>query len=107
MTPMVSEIQQAVCAHFGLKMIDLISPCRRRSIARPRQIAMWLANRRTNHSLPAIGRLFGGRDHTTVIHSIRQIERLMAEIPEIYYDVFSVEEALESIMSDRVRKKAA
>ena len=83
----VDEIQKAACEHFGLKQTDLISPKRTRAVARPRQVAMWLAKSLTTRSYPDIGRRFGGRDHTTVLHAVRQIEKLKAEDPAIAADV--------------------
>lgn len=72
----VDDIQKATSEHFGLKQADLISERRTRSVARPRQAAMWLAKQLTVRSLPDIGRRFGGRDHTTVLHAVRRIEEL-------------------------------
>lgn len=72
----IDEIQKAVSAHFELKPVDLVSARRARAVARPRQIAMYLAKRLTTRSLPEIGRKFGGRDHSTVIHAVRRIEEL-------------------------------
>ncbi len=72
----IDEIQKAVSIHFDLKPIDLVSARRARAVARPRQIAMYLAKRLTTRSLPEIGRKFGGRDHSTVIHAVRRIEEL-------------------------------
>ena len=72
----IDEIQKLVSSHFELKPLDLISARRSRVVARPRQIAMYLAKRLTTRSLPEIGRKFGGRDHSTVIHAVRKIEEL-------------------------------
>lgn len=72
----IDEIQKLVSTHFDLKPVDLISARRARAVARPRQIAMYLAKRLTTRSLPEIGRKFGGRDHSTVIHAVRRIEEL-------------------------------
>ena len=72
----IDEIQKAVSAHFDLKPIDLLSARRAVAVARPRQIAMYLAKRLTTRSLPEIGRKFGNRDHSTVIHAVRRIEAL-------------------------------
>lgn len=72
----IDEIQKLVSTHFDLKPIDLVSARRARAVARPRQIAMYLAKRLTTRSLPEIGRKFGGRDHSTVIHAVRRIEEL-------------------------------
>ncbi|VXD03007.1 chromosomal replication initiator protein DnaA [Sphingomonas sp. 8AM] len=72
----IDQIQKLVCDHFELKPLDLLSARRARAVARPRQIAMYLAKRLTTRSLPEIGRKFGGRDHSTVIHAVRRIEAL-------------------------------
>ena len=83
----VDDIQKAASEHFGLKQADLISQRRTRSVARPRQAAMWLAKQLTTRSLPDIGRRFGGRDHTTVLHAVRRIEELRAEDPQLAADL--------------------
>ncbi len=79
----IDEIQRAVSTHFDVRPIDLISARRAVSIARPRQIAMYLAKRLTTRSLPEIGRKFGNRDHSTVIHAVRRIEDLRTKDAEI------------------------
>ena len=83
----VDDIQKATAEHFGLKQADLISERRNRAIARPRQAAMWLAKQLTTRSLPDIGRRFGGRDHTTVLHAVRRIEELKAGDPQLTRDL--------------------
>lgn len=83
----VDEIQKTVAEHFGLKQADLLSERRTRAVARPRQIAMHLAKSLTTKSYPDIGRRFGGRDHTTVLHAVRTIDRLMGEDPAMARDV--------------------
>jgi chromosomal replication initiator protein len=72
----IENIQKTVAEYFKLRVADLLSKRRSRSIARPRQVAMALAKELTNHSLPEIGDAFGGRDHTTVLHGCRRIEEL-------------------------------
>ncbi|HEY5412801.1 MAG TPA: chromosomal replication initiator protein DnaA [Caulobacteraceae bacterium] len=72
----VDDIQKAVSEYYGMKQADLLSDRRNRAIARPRQTAMWLCKQLTTRSLPDIGRRFGGRDHTTVLHAVRKIEQL-------------------------------
>src|SRR5690606_24907657 len=72
----VENIQKTVADYFKLRLADLLSKRRSRSIARPRQLAMALAKELTNHSLPEIGDAFGGRDHTTVLHACRRIAAL-------------------------------
>ena len=72
----IENIQKTVAEYFKLRVGDLLSKKRSRSIARPRQVAMALAKELTNHSLPEIGDAFGGRDHTTVLHACRRIESL-------------------------------
>jgi len=69
----IENIQKTVADYFKIRVADLLSKRRSRSIARPRQIAMALAKELTNHSLPEIGDAFGGRDHTTVLHGCRRI----------------------------------
>ncbi|EKE83364.1 chromosomal replication initiator protein DnaA [Idiomarina xiamenensis] len=72
----VENIQKTVAEYYNIKMADLLSKRRSRSVARPRQLAMALAKELTNHSLPEIGDAFGGRDHTTVLHACRKIQEL-------------------------------
>jgi len=74
----IEEIQRVVARHFNVSKQDLLSNRRTRSIVRPRQVAMYLAKMMTLRSLPEIGRRFGGRDHTTVLHAVRKIEDIMA-----------------------------
>jgi chromosomal replication initiator protein len=74
----IEEIQRRVAEHFGIRIADMHSARRARAVARPRQVAMYLAKQLTPRSLPEIGRKFGGRDHTTVMHAIRRIEELRA-----------------------------
>jgi len=83
----IDEIQKAAAEHYGMKQADLISERRNRSIARPRQAAMWLAKQLTTRSLPDIGRRFGGRDHTTVLHAVRRIEALKADDAQLTRDL--------------------
>ena len=75
----IDEIQKAVVEHYNIRMADMTSARRSRAVARPRQMAMYLAKQLTPRSLPEIGKKFGGRDHTTVMHAVRQIEKLTAE----------------------------
>ena len=86
----VDEIQKAVADHYLLKQSDLLSERRTRAIARPRQLAMYLAKSLTTRSYPDIGRRFGGRDHTTVLHAVRRIEALKAEDATIAADLETV-----------------
>jgi len=90
----VDEIQRATAEHFGLKREDLVSECRTRAIARPRQAAMWLAKHLTTRSLPDIGRRFGGRDHTTVLHAVRRIEELRNADPQLARDLETLDRKL-------------
>ncbi|HEY5090394.1 MAG TPA: chromosomal replication initiator protein DnaA, partial [Polyangia bacterium] len=83
----VDEIQKATAEHYGMRQADLISERRTRAIARPRQAAMWLAKHLTTRSLPDIGRRFGGRDHTTVLHAVRRIEALKADDAQLARDL--------------------
>ena len=72
----IEEIQKRVAAHFNVRVADMHSARRARAVARPRQVAMYLSKQLTSRSLPEIGRRFGGRDHTTVMHAVRKIEEL-------------------------------
>ena len=73
----IEEIQKKVSQHFNVKVSDMSSARRSRTVARPRQVAMYLSKNLTSRSLPEIGRRFGNRDHTTVIHAVRKVEELM------------------------------
>jgi chromosomal replication initiator protein len=92
----IDEIQRRVSEHFKIRQAEMVSARRAREVARPRQIAMYIAKQLTPRSLPEIGRKFGGRDHTTVIHAIRQIERLRGLDTEIDADVRLLIRQLES-----------
>ena len=72
----VRTIQRAVCQHYGVTFVDLMSNRRTRALALPRQVAVWLCRKLTTRSLPAIGQQFGGRDHTTMLHAARRIDEL-------------------------------
>jgi chromosomal replication initiator protein len=72
----IDEIQKRVAEHYNIRLSDMHSARRSRAVARPRQVAMYLAKQLTPRSLPEIGRKFGGRDHTTVMHAVRKIEEL-------------------------------
>ncbi|MFP6788561.1 MAG: chromosomal replication initiator protein DnaA [Thalassolituus sp.] len=82
----VENIQRTVAEYYKIKMSDLLSKRRTRSIARPRQVAMALSKELTNHSLPEIGELFGGRDHTTVLHACRKIKELQETSADVRED---------------------
>lgn len=82
----VDNIQRTVAEYYKIKLSDLLSKRRSRSVARPRQVAMSLAKELTNHSLPEIGDAFGGRDHTTVLHACRKVKSLQEESSDIRED---------------------
>ena len=86
----IENIQKTVAQYFKVKIEDILSAGRSRSIARPRQVAMSLAKELTNHSLPEIGKAFGGRDHTTVIHACRKIAELREEDSRIEEDYLTL-----------------
>jgi chromosomal replication initiator protein len=92
----VENIQKTVADYFKLKVADLFSKKRTRQIARPRQVAMWLAKNLTSQSYPSIGDAFGGRDHTTVLHAVRTIETLRAKDNELNHDVHVLLQVLKS-----------
>ena len=82
----IDNIQKVVAEHYKIKVAQILSKRRNRSVARPRQLAMALAKELTNHSLPEIGDAFGGRDHTTVLHACRKIKELKETNPDIIED---------------------
>ena len=83
----VDVIQKRVAAHYGVRVSEMFSARRARNIARPRQIAMYLAKNHTSFSYPEIGRQFGGRDHTTVMHAVKTIENLMTSNAQLAEDI--------------------
>jgi len=96
MNPLVSEIQAATCAYFGLTRRVLMARSGPRSAEhRPRQVAMYLGRRLTRMSFPELGRRFGGRDHSTVIHSVRKVRQLIATDDILARDVRSIRFSLE------------
>jgi chromosomal replication initiator protein len=92
----IDEIQKRVAEHFTIKMAEMTSSRRARIVARPRQVAMYLAKQLTSRSLPEIGRKFGGRDHTTVMHAVRRIEELIASDRALAEDVEVLRRMLQS-----------
>ena len=83
----IEDIQKQVAEHFGIRLADMHSARRARAVARPRQVAMYLAKQLTARSLPEIGRKFGGRDHSTVSHAVRRVEELRGGDPGFDQDV--------------------
>ena len=92
----IEEIQRKVAEHYHIRLSDLIGPKRVRNFARPRQVAMYLCKQLTARSLPEIGRRFGGRGHTTVMHGVKRIEELRTQDSQIADDVELLRRALEA-----------
>ncbi|HEY0627665.1 MAG TPA: chromosomal replication initiator protein DnaA [Allosphingosinicella sp.] len=92
----IDEIQGKVSDHYRIRKAEMTSARRAREVARPRQVAMYLSKQLTPRSLPEIGRRFGGRDHTTVIHAVRQIEKLRQQDAELDADIRLLTRQLES-----------
>jgi len=90
----IDEIQRKVAEHYNIRLSDMHSARRARQVARPRQVAMYLAKQLTARSLPEIGRKFGGRDHTTVMHAVRKIEELSNDDASFAQDVEILRRAL-------------
>ncbi len=90
----MENIQKTVAEYYKIRVADLLSKRRNRSIARPRQVAMALSKDLTNHSLPEIGDAFGGRDHTTVIHACRKVAELKSSDPRVQEDFANLERIL-------------
>jgi len=91
----IDDIQKRVAEHFNIRVADMHSARRARAVARPRQVAMYLAKQLTSRSLPEIGRKFGGRDHTTVMHAVRRIDELMQNDSALSEDVELLRRMLE------------
>jgi len=92
----IDEIQKRVAEHYNIRLADMHSARRARAVARPRQVAMYLCKQLTPRSLPEIGRKFGGRDHTTVMHAVRKIEELRTADRAIAEDVELLRRMLET-----------
>ncbi len=92
----MEEIMRKTCDYYNVRMSDMMSPKRSRNIARPRQMAMWLSKNLTQRSYPEIGKRFGGRDHTTVIHAVRKIDELKAQDSQIAEDAELLRRMLEA-----------
>jgi chromosomal replication initiator protein len=92
----VEEIQRRVAEHYNIRLSEMIGPKRVRNFARPRQVAMYLCKQLTSRSLPEIGRRFGGRDHTTVMHGVKRIEELRVSDGQIAEDLEMLRRALEA-----------
>ncbi|MFK4792639.1 chromosomal replication initiator protein DnaA [Sphingobium sp. ZW T5_29] len=92
----VDEIQKVCAAHYKIDAAEMRSKRRARAVARPRQVAMYLAKKMTPRSLPEIGRIFGGRDHSTVIHAVKTIEGLRQTSPDMDADIRALQRQLES-----------
>ncbi|GHF61717.1 chromosomal replication initiator protein DnaA [Seohaeicola zhoushanensis] len=91
----VEEIQRKVSEYYTIRLSDMIGPKRLRSYARPRQVAMYLCKQLTTRSLPEIGRRFGGRDHTTVMHGVRRIEELKESDSQMAEDIENLRRQLD------------
>ncbi len=92
----IEEIQKKVAEHYNVRVSDMHSPRRARIVARPRQVAMYLAKKLTEKSLPEIGRKFGGRDHTTVMHAVAKVEELTVSNNELREDIELLRQMLEN-----------
>lgn len=92
----IDNIQRSVAEYYKIKMADMLSKRRNRSVARPRQVAMSLSKELTNHSLPEIGDAFGGRDHTTVMHACKQVKKLRSSSIDIQEDYNNLLRSLSS-----------
>ncbi|OSP54731.1 chromosomal replication initiator protein DnaA [Pseudoruegeria sp. SK021] len=92
----VEEIQRRVSEHYNIRLSELIGPTRVRTVARPRQIAMYLCKTLTSRSLPEIGRRFGGRDHTTIMHGVKRIEELKGKDSQVAEDLELLRRSLEA-----------
>lgn len=92
--PDPEAIIRAVASHFGLERDELLGPRRSARIVEPRQVAMYLIREETEASFPAIGALFGGRDHTTVLHGCDKISRLVEQDPKLRRDILQLRQRI-------------
>ena len=92
--PTVESIQRAVARRERIAYAEMFSRRRSARIAMARQIAMWLVRQTTLHSFPAIGRMFGGRDHTTAMHAVSKIDQMMVDSPEFHAEMMALRLAL-------------
>jgi chromosomal replication initiator protein len=99
--PSIAEIQAAVATHFGVTVKDLVSPTRSLRLVVPRQLAMFLTRELTEHSLHEIGAAFGGRNHTTVVHSCAQVTKRLADHQPLEQDLVAVRTAIAAWKDDR------
>jgi chromosomal replication initiator protein len=90
----VEDIQKRVCEYYNIRLFDMISKNRTKDLARARQIAMFLSKDLTDRSFPDIGKRFGGRDHTTVLHACRNINQLIAKEEELRIDIDVLKKSL-------------
>ncbi len=95
--PPIARIKRKTAEHYRIPAIEMVSARRARKVARPRQVAMYLAKKLTPKSLPEIGRSFGNRDHTTVIHAVRTVAQLIADNADFGHEVKTL---LDSIVSE-------
>ena len=93
--PKIEDIQRVVSQHYGVSKQDLVSARRTRTIVQPRQIAMYLSKVLTPRSLPEIGRRFGNRDHTTVLHAVRKVDGMIDKEPQIAEDIETLKRLLD------------
>jgi chromosomal replication initiator protein len=92
----IEDIIKKVSSHFNIKVTDLKSPKRLKAVVLPRQVAMYLARQLTTSSYPEIGERFGGKDHSTIIHAIRKVERMMEENYQLRQTVETLRQSLTS-----------
>jgi len=98
--PTIADIQARVARHYGIQDRDMVSARRGWTVSHPRQVAMYLAKRLTPHSLPMIGKRFGGRDHTTVMWALEQVEKRRREDPRLDRDIRELRQQLDGSAID-------
>lgn len=107
----VEDIQRATAAYYNIPLSSMLSECRAHRFSHPRQVAMLLARELTGHSLPDIGRRFGGRDHTTVLYAPQAVRRRIADGSKEALDLFNLRETLLQAaphnLNNRVRAELA
>lgn len=97
----VATIQETCCEFYGITRVDLVSARRTKAITYPRQVAMYLSKELTTHSMPSIGRLFGDRDHTTVLHAIRKVRKETMESIQSAMEIDNIMNLLHSALPQK------
>ncbi len=106
LSPLILEIQEVVCRYYGLNAVDISGDRRAISIARPRQVIMYLAREMTERSYPEIGRKLGDRDHATIIHGVQRVTKLLETDIELQADIGVIRKRLDKLVTGKRNRLA-